>query len=95
LISSDDHIHHKLIGMYFSCLPLQFLTSKIVTILILENACLSYTSQSRPTRDEALDQAYSQYCASDIHIDLAMQFSASPKEYSIPQFTEFILKHRL
>jgi hypothetical protein len=66
-----------------------------VLILILENACLSYTSQSKPTRDQALEQAYAQYCASGIHIDLTKQFSASRKEYSMPQFIEFILKHRL
>jgi hypothetical protein len=64
-------------------------------ILILENACLSYTSQSKPTRDEALDQAYSQYCAAKIHDDLTKQFCAPPKEYSIHQFMEFILKHHL
>jgi len=78
-VSGDDHIHHKL----------------IVVVLILEYACLSYASQSKPTRDEALDQAYSQYCASAIHSALPEQFSASTKEYSIPQFTEFILTHHL
>jgi hypothetical protein len=56
--------------------------SKIVTILILEHACLSYTSQSKPTIDEALLQAYSRYCVSNIHINLTKQFSAHPKEYS-------------
>ena len=81
--------------VHFYCLPLQFLTSKTVIILILEHACLSNTSQSRPTTDEALDWAYSQCCASNIYIDLTKQFSASHKEYSIIQFTEFILKHRL
>ena len=64
-------------------------------LLILENACLSYASQAKPTRDEALDQAYSQYCASNIHFDLTKQFCASPEEYSILQFTEFILEYRL
>jgi hypothetical protein len=63
-------------------------------ILILENACLSYASQSL-IRDEALDRAYSHCCASDILIDLTKQFCASPKEYSIMQFMEFILKHHL
>jgi hypothetical protein len=94
LISSDDHIHHKLIGTF---LPSAFIISdlKIVTILILDNTCLSYTSQSQPTRDKAFDQAYSRYCASNIHVDLTKQFCASPKEYSILQFVEFILKHRL
>ena len=77
----------------FCCLALQFLTLKIVTILILEHACLSYISRSEPTLAEALDWAYSQFCASNIQIDLIKQFSAPPKEYSILQFTEFILKH--
>jgi hypothetical protein len=66
-----------------------------VIILILENACLSYTLWTKPTINEALDQAYSRYCASNIHLDLIKEFCASPKEYSIPQFMEFILKHRL
>jgi hypothetical protein len=66
-----------------------------VIILILEHACLSFASQSKPTKDEALDVAYSQYCASGVHDELMKQFSAAPKEYSILQFTEFILKNRL
>jgi hypothetical protein len=64
-------------------------------ILILEHACLSFASQSQPTKDEALDQAYSRYCASDVHDEVTKQFPASPEEYSTLQFTEFILKHRL
>ena len=95
LISSNDCIHHKLIDTFLLFASVQFLTSKIVIILILEHACLSHTSQSKPTRDEALDQAYSQYCASNIHINLTKHFCASLKEYSIIQFTEFILKHHL
>jgi len=79
LISGDDHTHHKL----------------IVMILILEHACLSYASQSNPTRDEALDRAYVRYCASGVHDNVTKQFFEPPKEYSILQFTEFILKHRL
>jgi hypothetical protein len=73
----------------------RLLTSVIVIILILEHACVSYASQSNPTRDEALDQAYSRYCASGVHNEVTKQFFAPPKEYSIPQFTAFILKHRL
>jgi hypothetical protein len=69
--------------------------SKIGIILILEYAGLSYALQSKLTRDKALDQAYSRYCTSDIHIEVTKQFSALPKEYSTLQFTEFILKHRL
>jgi hypothetical protein len=64
-------------------------------VLILEHACLFFASQSKPTKDEALDEAYSRYCASGVHNELMEQFSAPPEEYSIPQFTEFILKHRL
>jgi len=64
-------------------------------ILVLENACLSYVSQSKPTRDVALDQAYSQYCASSVHNEVTRQFSLRPEAYSDHQFTEFILKHRL
>ena len=94
MISSDDHMHHKLIGMLL--LPiLQFLTSKIVTILILEYVCLYHASQSKPTRDEALDRAYSRYCASGVHSEVTKQFFAVPAEYSIIQFTEFLLKRRL
>ena len=64
-------------------------------ILILEHACLSYASQSIPSSDEALDQAYSQYCASGIHNEVTKQFNAPSKEYLIHQVTEFILKHLL
>jgi hypothetical protein len=64
-------------------------------ILILEHACLSFASQPKSTNDEALDRAYSRYCASGIHNELTTQFSETPKEYSILQFTEFILKNRL
>ena len=95
LISSDDHIHHKLIGTFPSLLFASVISDiKIVIILILEHACLSYASQSL-IRNEALDRAYSQCCASDILLDLTKQLGASSKEYSIIQFTEFILKHHL
>jgi hypothetical protein len=76
-------------------LPLRSLTSKIGTVLILQHACLSYATPSKPTIDEALDEAYSRYRASDIHIEVMRQFSAPAKEYAIPQFTEFILGHPL
>ena len=64
-------------------------------ILILENACLYYASQPEPNRDEALNQAYSQYCGSGIHSEVTKQFFSMPTEYSMLQITEFILKHRL
>ena len=72
-----------------------FLTSKIVTILILDRASLLYASPSRPTLDKALDQAYSQYKASDTHTTVKQQFLLPPKRYSISQFTEFVLSRRL
>lgn len=64
-------------------------------ILILENACLSYASQSDLNRDEALDKAYSQYKASNIYNIVTQQFFAPAKEYSILQLREFILKYHL
>jgi hypothetical protein len=94
LLSSDDHIHHKLIGTFLWSASI-ISDIKIVTVLILEHACLSHTSQYTPTVDEAVDQAYSRYCASNIHNDLTTHFSAHAKGYSIPQITEFILKHHL
>jgi hypothetical protein len=66
-----------------------------VIILILEYASVLYASQFKPTREKALNQAYSQYSASKIHNQITKQFSAPPGDYSILQFTEFILQHRL
>ena len=76
-------------------MPLYFLTSEIVTVLILDHAALLYASPSPPTLDDALDQAYSQYGSSDTHNAAKEQFSLSPKEYSILEFTEFVLSHRI
>jgi len=87
------HITPYLVHIY--CPLLQYLISKLAMVLILEHACLSFASQSKPTKDEALDEAYSRYCASSVHNELTKQFSAPPEEYSIPQFTEFIHKYRL
>jgi hypothetical protein len=56
---------------------------------------LSFVSESQLTREEALDGAYSQYCASNIHNEVIKQFSLSFEKYSIPQFIEFILQHHL
>jgi hypothetical protein len=64
-------------------------------ILILEHACLSYASQFKPTRDVALDKAYSQYCASNVHNKVKRQFTLDPEAYSIHQIIEFILEYRL
>ena len=88
-------ITHLSVHFYFLPLPLQFLTFKIAITLILEHTCLYYVSQSRPTKDEALDKAYSQYMASGVHNAITMQFAAPPSKYSISQLAEFILKHRL
>jgi len=74
---------------------LYFLTSKIVAILILDRASVSYASSSCRTRKDALDQAYSQYESSDTHNAVKEQFSLPLNEYSISQFIEFVLSHRL
>jgi hypothetical protein len=93
-ISSDDHIHHQLIGTFLLCLPLRSLTSKIAITFILDHACLSYASPSKPALDKALDQAYSQYLAY-IHHEVIRHFPEPLIEYSISQFAAFILDHRL
>ena len=77
------------------CLSLPSLTSKIVSILILEHATLYYASSSTPTLNQALDWACSQYRASNTHDLVIEQFSASPLTYNILQLTEFILRNRL
>jgi hypothetical protein len=64
-----------------------------VTLLILEHACLFYGSLSKPTANEALEKAYSQYQASDVHDAVMKSFPAPPREYSIKEYTEFILTH--
>jgi hypothetical protein len=66
---------------------------KIATILILEHASLHFASPFTPTKDEALNQAYTQYCASDIRFEVRKQFSVLPMEYS--KVTQFILDRRL
>ena len=76
-------------------MPVYFLTSEIVTVLILDHTALLYASPSLPTLDDALDQAYSQFESSDTHTAAKEQFSLSPKEYSILEFTEFVLSHRI
>jgi len=76
---SNDDTHHLLIA----------------TILILDDACLFYASQTQPDRDAALDRACSRYETSDTHHAATNDFSASSVEDSISQFTEFILARRL
>jgi hypothetical protein len=68
---------------------------EIVTILILDYACLSYASSSRPTLKKALNKACSQYIASCTHNEVIRQFTTHPQEYPILDFTEFVLQHRL
>jgi len=62
----------------------------IVIILILE-----YASLIKKNSTEPLDKAYSQYINSDTHNAVQECFLVSPNQYSILQFTEFILKHHL
>lgn len=69
--------------------------SQIAMAIILEHACLLYVSQHGPSREEALDKAYSQYKSSNLQNAVRKQFSAPPIQYPILQFTEFILGHRL
>jgi hypothetical protein len=67
----------------------------IAITLILENACLSFASESRLIIDEALDVAYSRYRDYDIHMAVIKRFYGSPMKYSTSEFTAFILDHRL
>jgi len=67
----------------------------IVTIIILEYACRFRASSPDSTRAKALDKAYSRYKQSGTHEVVKSQFPGSPNEYSILQFTGFVLQHRL
>jgi hypothetical protein len=94
---STHHQHHIMIGTFLPFAfgpPLHFLMFKLVTILILEHACLLYASPSRPSLQRALVNSISRYQASDTHSAVMRQFTA-PQENSVSQFTEFILQHRL
>jgi hypothetical protein len=61
----------------------------------MDYACQFHASSTRPAINEALDKACSQYLASSTHDAVISQFLAPFEEYSIEQFTEFILNHRL
>ena len=74
---------------------LYFLTPKIVTILILDRASLFRRSPSPLTLDDALDHACYQYEISGTHNAVKEQFSLPHERYSISEFTEFVLSHRL
>jgi hypothetical protein len=64
-------------------------------VLILEHACRFTALRSLHEKPEALHKAYLQYKASETHSAVTEQFSAPPAQYSIVEFTEFILTHRL
>jgi hypothetical protein len=64
-------------------------------IIILEYACRFRTSSPDSSRKKALDKAYSRYKRSGTHNVVKSQFHGSPNQYSISQFTEFIIRHRL
>ena len=84
-----------MIGTFPLCASMYFLTSKVASILILDRTSILYASPSRPTLEGALDQAYYQYKCSDTHNAVKEQFSFRLKQYSISQFTDFVLSHRL
>ena len=84
-----------MIGKFLLVASVFFLTSRLAIILILEHAGLFLASSYSPTLNEALDRAYSQYISSGLHNDVKQQFFQPPKQYSILDFTEFILVHRL
>jgi len=67
----------------------------IATVLMLEYACILFASPSCPTREEALDEAYSHFMSSGTHEAVNRLFLSSLEPYSPQQFTEFILTHRL
>ena len=81
--------------VHFCYLHPYFLIFEIVTIIILEFACHFRASSPSSTRAKALDEAYSQYKRSGTNKAVKRQFPGSPNQYSISQFTKFILQHRL
>ena len=64
-------------------------------IIVLDHATLFHASPSRPTLDRALDQACSRYKSSNIHNTIKEHFTRPPKQYTVTQFTDFVLRHRL
>ena len=95
LCLSSDNMHLSMIGTFPLYVSGSFLTSKIVALLILDRSSLLYASPSSPTLEDALDQAYSQYKTSGAYTAAKEQFFLPPEQYSISQFTEFVLSHRL
>jgi hypothetical protein len=72
-----------------------FLIFQIVTILILDHASRSRASSSSLTLNIDLNKARLRYLASHIYDKITTQFTASPGEYSVSNFNDFILGHRL
>ena len=68
---------------------------QIATVLILEYAAILFASPSRPSLEEALNKACSQFISSNTHNAVNRLFLLSPKPYSPQQFTEFLFIHRL
>ena len=81
--------------VHFWHLHLYCLTFKTVTIIMLEYACRIRTSSPGLTLAKALDEAYSRCKQSGTHKVVKTQFQGSPNEYSVSQYTKFILQHRL
>jgi len=79
---SGDNTHHTVQIM-------------IATILILEHACVLSASLSPPPLEYALGQAISAYRNSENHDLVMKQFPRPLNEYSIPEYTKFILQHHL
>jgi len=66
----------------------------IALILILEYVCRCYALRPQEEKIEAVEKAYVRYRSSETHNAVTKQFPAST-QYSILEFTEFILEHRL
>jgi hypothetical protein len=90
---SENNMYHVMIGMFLlSVSAISNIT--VVTILLLEHACVLYASPSKLSYEEILNRAYSQLMDSNIYNALTEQFLIN-QSYSIDQFVEFILNHRL
>jgi len=87
--------HHTMIGIFLPfTVSLYLLTLNIVSILILEYASRLFASSSRPTLEQAFDEAHSRYLlSSNIH-NAVTKFFTTPS-YNPQQFTEFVLENRL
>jgi len=95
LCISRNSTNHAAIGTYPYYPHLSLLTSKIAIVLILEYACILFAAPSRPTREEALDKACSQYISSHTDNAVHLLLLLSPRPYSPQKIIEFVLMHRL